>query len=70
MNLQQLLYGRRDPQEAIRRARAAVEVEFAAVDERAARMTMEETDRFYGVHGWNGRVLGESPKHRRHWFGR
>ena len=67
MNLAQLLYGHRDPQASIRRAKVVVEAEFARIDERASRLRLEESDALYGIHSSNGRGLGDRLKTRRHW---
>jgi hypothetical protein len=67
MNLTKFLYGHRDPQEAVRRANAAVEAEFAQVENFSG--TMEQWDRLHNIHGWNHRAAGEPLKlRRRHWF--
>ena len=59
MNFEQLLYGHRDPEAAIVRARVKVAAEFARVEAMSRKMTMEESDRAHGVSGFNERALGQ-----------
>ncbi len=54
VKLQKILYGRRDPHEAIRVANYAVNREFAHV-KALSRLTMEEVDRKQGITTFNGR---------------
>jgi hypothetical protein len=59
MNFGQLLYGHRDPEAAIARARVSVAAEFARVELLSRTMTMEEHDRMLGITEFNGRALGQ-----------
>jgi hypothetical protein len=59
MDWQNFLYGRRDPQEAIRRRRQSVAAEFARVETLAKLFFAQERDRILGISEFNGRYFGQ-----------
>ena len=64
--LNQFLYGHRDPDEAIRRARAKVTQEWAMIENR--RESAEEMGRRLGITKFNDRGLGQPIRlHRSRW---